>query len=106
MAHGYPPELVTHPDVRSVLRSPSVKCTDVARWLTRIQTAFNGDHGLPGIFYDKQDRRMDCVNIEAALEEAMTIDGTVSVSPVDWDGGMSLGGRARRPADRWPAADG
>lgn len=48
-----------------------------------IQTAFNGDHGLLGIFYDKQDRRTDRVNIEAASEEAMTIDGTVSVSPVD-----------------------
>lgn len=53
-----------------------------------------------GIFYDKQDRRTDRVNIEAASEEAMTIDGTVSVMPVDWDSGMPPGGRARRPADR------
>jgi hypothetical protein len=31
------------------------------------------------------------VNIEVALKEAMTIDGAVGVSPVDWDRGMSLG---------------
>ncbi len=28
---------------------------------------------------------------EAALKEAMTIDGAVGVSLVDWDSGMSLG---------------
>ncbi len=31
------------------------------------------------------------MNIEAALKEAMTIDGAVGVSLVDWDSGMSLG---------------
>jgi hypothetical protein len=31
------------------------------------------------------------VNIEAALKEAMTIDGAVGVCLVDWDSGMSLG---------------
>jgi hypothetical protein len=31
------------------------------------------------------------VNIEATLKEAMTIDGAVGVSLVDWDSGMSLG---------------
>src|SRR5579863_7540943 len=31
------------------------------------------------------------VNIEAALKEAMTIDGAVGVSLVDWDSGMALG---------------
>jgi hypothetical protein len=31
------------------------------------------------------------VNIETALKEAMTIDGAVGVSLVDWDSGMSLG---------------
>ena len=56
-----------------------------------IQTAFNGDHGLLGIFYDKQDRRTDRVNIEAASEEAMTIDGTVSVSSVGPVGRLAAG---------------
>ena len=31
------------------------------------------------------------MNIEAALKEAMTIDGALGVSLVDWDSGMSLG---------------
>jgi hypothetical protein len=31
------------------------------------------------------------VNIEAALKDAMTIDGAAGVSLVDWDSGMSLG---------------
>jgi hypothetical protein len=31
------------------------------------------------------------VNIEAALKEAMTIDGAVGASLVDWESGMSLG---------------
>jgi hypothetical protein len=31
------------------------------------------------------------VNIEAALKEAMAIDGAVGVCLVDWDSGMSLG---------------
>jgi hypothetical protein len=31
------------------------------------------------------------VNIETALKEAMTIDGAVGVSLVDWDSGMALG---------------
>jgi hypothetical protein len=31
------------------------------------------------------------VNIEAALKEAITIDGAVGVCLVDWDSGMSLG---------------
>jgi hypothetical protein len=31
------------------------------------------------------------MNIEAALKEAMTIDGAVGVCLVDWDSGMSLG---------------
>lgn len=31
------------------------------------------------------------MNIETALKEAMTIDGAVGVSLVDWDSGMSLG---------------
>ena len=35
--------------------------------------------------------RADSVNIETALKEAMTIDGAVGVSLVDWDSGMSLG---------------
>src|ERR1700729_1519659 len=35
--------------------------------------------------------RADYVNIETALKEAMTIDGAVGVSLVDWDSGMSLG---------------
>jgi uncharacterized 2Fe-2S/4Fe-4S cluster protein (DUF4445 family) len=34
---------------------------------------------------------VDYVNIEAALKEAMTIDGAVGVCLVDWDSGMSLG---------------
>ncbi len=36
-------------------------------------------------------RRVDFVNIEAALKEAMTIDGAVGISLVDWVSGMSLG---------------
>jgi hypothetical protein len=35
--------------------------------------------------------RADYVNIETALKEAMTIDGAVGTSLVDWDSGMSLG---------------
>src|ERR1700722_19483480 len=35
--------------------------------------------------------RADYVNIETALKEAMTIDGAVGASLVDWDSGMSLG---------------
>ena len=31
------------------------------------------------------------MNIETALKEAMTIDGAVGVSLVDWDSGMALG---------------
>ena len=31
------------------------------------------------------------MNIDTALKEAMTIDGAVGVSLVDWDSGMSLG---------------
>jgi hypothetical protein len=31
------------------------------------------------------------VNIETALKEAMTIDGALGVSLVDWDSGMALG---------------
>ena len=31
------------------------------------------------------------MNIEAALKEAMTIDGAIGVSIVDWESGMSLG---------------
>ncbi|HUD38124.1 MAG TPA: hypothetical protein VMR14_14575 [Streptosporangiaceae bacterium] len=31
------------------------------------------------------------MNIEAALKEAMAIDGAVGASLVDWDSGMSLG---------------
>ena len=31
------------------------------------------------------------MNIEAALKEAMTIDGALGVSLVDWESGMSLG---------------
>src|ERR1700690_2851070 len=31
------------------------------------------------------------MNIEAALKEAMTVDGAVGVSLVDWESGMSLG---------------
>jgi hypothetical protein len=31
------------------------------------------------------------MDIEAALKEAMTIDGAIGVSLVDWDSGMSLG---------------
>lgn len=31
------------------------------------------------------------MNIEAALKEAMTIDGAVGACLVDWDSGMSLG---------------
>ena len=31
------------------------------------------------------------MNIETALKEAMTIDGAVGTSLVDWDSGMSLG---------------
>jgi len=31
------------------------------------------------------------MNIETALKEAMTIDGAVGASLVDWDSGMSLG---------------
>jgi hypothetical protein len=31
------------------------------------------------------------MNIETALKEAMSIDGAVGVSLVDWDSGMSLG---------------
>lgn len=34
------------------------------------------------------------MNIEAALKEAMTIDGAVGVSLVDWDSAMSLGALA------------
>ncbi len=34
----------------------------------------------------------DFVNIEAALKEAMTIDGAAGVSLVDWDSAMPLGG--------------
>jgi len=34
---------------------------------------------------------MDFANIEAALKEAMAIDGTVGVWLVDWDSGMSPG---------------
>ena len=33
----------------------------------------------------------DYVNIDTALKEAMTIDGAVGASLVDWDSGMSLG---------------
>jgi hypothetical protein len=32
------------------------------------------------------------MNIEAALKEAMTIDGALGASLVDWESGMSLGG--------------
>jgi hypothetical protein len=35
--------------------------------------------------------RADYANIEAALKEAMAIDGAVGVCLVDWDSGMSLG---------------
>ena len=31
------------------------------------------------------------MNIEAALKEAITIDGTIGVSLVDWDSAMSHG---------------
>jgi len=31
------------------------------------------------------------MNVETALKEAMTIDGAVGVSLVDWESGMSLG---------------
>ena len=31
------------------------------------------------------------MNIEAALKEAMNIDGALGVSLVDWESGMSLG---------------
>jgi hypothetical protein len=31
------------------------------------------------------------MNIEAALKEAMTIDGAIGASLVDWESGMSLG---------------
>src|SRR5271167_3039449 len=31
------------------------------------------------------------MNIEAALKEAMTIDGAIGVALVDWESGMSLG---------------
>ena len=31
------------------------------------------------------------MNVETALKEAMTIDGALGVSLVDWDSGMSLG---------------
>jgi hypothetical protein len=31
------------------------------------------------------------VNVETALKEAMTIDGALGVSLVDWESGMSLG---------------
>ena len=31
------------------------------------------------------------MNIETALKEAMTIDGAIGASVVDWDSGMSLG---------------
>jgi hypothetical protein len=34
---------------------------------------------------------VDYVNIEAALKEAMAIDGAVGACLVDWDSGMSLG---------------
>jgi hypothetical protein len=37
------------------------------------------------------NRKAVAVNIETALKEAMTIDGAVGVSLVDWDSGMSLG---------------
>src|SRR6202161_1757027 len=33
------------------------------------------------------------MNIEAALKEAMNIDGALGVSLVDWESGMSLGGQ-------------
>jgi hypothetical protein len=36
-------------------------------------------------------RKAVAVNIETALKDAMTIDGAVGVSLVDWDSGMSLG---------------
>src|ERR1700727_1620118 len=40
---------------------------------------------------NKKSWRADYVNIETALKEAMTIDGAVGTSLVDWDSGMSLG---------------
>jgi hypothetical protein len=40
---------------------------------------------------NKKSWRADYVNIETALKEAMTIDGAVGASLVDWDSGMSLG---------------
>jgi hypothetical protein len=36
-------------------------------------------------------RRGHYMNIEAALKEAMNIDGALGVSLVDWESGMSLG---------------
>jgi hypothetical protein len=36
-------------------------------------------------------RRGHYMNVEAALKEAMSIDGAVGVSLVDWESGMSLG---------------
>src|ERR1700727_1287434 len=39
----------------------------------------------------RESWRADYVNIETALKEAMTIDGAVGTSLVDWDSGMSLG---------------
>jgi hypothetical protein len=35
------------------------------------------------------------MNIEAALKEAMDIDGALGVSLVDWESGMALGSLAR-----------
>jgi hypothetical protein len=40
---------------------------------------------------NQKTERRDRVTIETALKEAMTIDGAVGVSLVDWDSGMSLG---------------
>src|SRR5580698_10387306 len=40
---------------------------------------------------NKKSWRADYVNIETALKEAMTIDGALGVSLVDWESGMSLG---------------
>ena len=40
---------------------------------------------------NKKSWRADYVNIETALKEAMTIDGALGASLVDWDSGMSLG---------------
>ena len=42
-------------------------------------------------YANQAKQEADDVNIEAALKEAMTIDGALGAALVDWDSGMSLG---------------